>query len=90
VDDSEACTAQFGGIVRRGEVAVAISTGGQAPALAGLVREAVDLVLPAEEELASWLETARALRDQHRAEAVPHERRRQLLLEALVGRELRM
>ena len=40
VDDPPNATAYLGGVVRRSDVTVAISTGGRAPALAGLLREA--------------------------------------------------
>ena len=43
----------LGGVVRREGVTVAISTDGRAPALAGLLREAIDALLPA--ELQAWL-----------------------------------
>ena len=81
VDDPEAATAYGGGVVRRGGVTIAISTDGQAPALAGLLREGLDAILPA--ELGAWTDEARALRSRWRAEAVPMARRRPLLLEAL-------
>ncbi len=42
VDDPPNATAYLGGVVRRYGVIVAISTGGRAPALAGLMREALD------------------------------------------------
>jgi uroporphyrin-III C-methyltransferase / precorrin-2 dehydrogenase / sirohydrochlorin ferrochelatase len=47
VDDPPNATAYLGGVVRRSGVTVAISTGGRAPALAGLLREALDAWLPA-------------------------------------------
>ena len=81
VDDPASASAYGGGIVRRGPVTVAISTGGGAPALAGLLREALEAVLPV--ELETWLQTAQALRPAWRAEGVPMEARRPLLLEAL-------
>ena len=81
VDDVAAASAYAGGVVRRGPVTVAISTGGGAPALAGLLREALEAVLPA--DLERWLDTARALRPGWRAEGVPMAARRPLLLEAL-------
>jgi uroporphyrin-III C-methyltransferase/precorrin-2 dehydrogenase/sirohydrochlorin ferrochelatase len=62
-------------------VAVAISTGGRAPALAGLLREGIEALLP--EQLAPWVERAEALRARWRAEAVPMQERRPLLLTAL-------
>src|SRR5438270_7580425 len=41
VDDPEVATAYLGGVIRRGNVEIAISTGGTAPALAALLREAL-------------------------------------------------
>jgi uroporphyrin-III C-methyltransferase/precorrin-2 dehydrogenase/sirohydrochlorin ferrochelatase len=81
VDDVGAASAYAGGVVRRGPVTVAISTGGGAPALAGLLREALDDLLPP--DLAVWAETARSLRPTWRASGVAMEARRPLLLEAL-------
>jgi uroporphyrin-III C-methyltransferase/precorrin-2 dehydrogenase/sirohydrochlorin ferrochelatase len=81
VDDVAAASAYAGGVVRRGPLTVAISTGGGAPALAGLLREALEAVLPA--DLESWLSTARALRPEWRAGGVPIPARRPLLLQAL-------
>jgi uroporphyrin-III C-methyltransferase/precorrin-2 dehydrogenase/sirohydrochlorin ferrochelatase len=60
VDDPAHATAYLGGVVRRDGVTVAISTDGRAPALAGLLREAIDDVLPA--DLAAWLSAADAAR----------------------------
>jgi uroporphyrin-III C-methyltransferase/precorrin-2 dehydrogenase/sirohydrochlorin ferrochelatase len=81
VDDQASASAYLGGVVRRGEVTLAVSTGGDAPALAGLLREGLEALLP--EDLGRWLETARALRPVWRAEGVPFTARRPLLLEAL-------
>jgi uroporphyrin-III C-methyltransferase / precorrin-2 dehydrogenase / sirohydrochlorin ferrochelatase len=83
VDDVAHATAYLGGVVRRGEVTVAISTGGAAPALAGLLREALDALLPA--DLGEWVALARRLRVEHKRDAVPMERRRPLLLDRLIG-----
>ncbi len=47
VDDPALCTAMFPSIVRRGAVAVAISTGGASPALAAHLRERIEALLPA-------------------------------------------
>ena len=47
VDDPPHATAYLGGVVRRDGVTIAISTDGRAPALAGLLREALDAWLPA-------------------------------------------
>jgi uroporphyrin-III C-methyltransferase / precorrin-2 dehydrogenase / sirohydrochlorin ferrochelatase len=81
VDDPEAATAYAGAVVRRGPVTLALSTGGTAPALAGLLREALEWVLP--DDLESWLATARSLRASWRAAGVPMAERRPLLLQAL-------
>jgi uroporphyrin-III C-methyltransferase/precorrin-2 dehydrogenase/sirohydrochlorin ferrochelatase len=81
VDDPEVASAYTGGVLRRGGVTIAVSTDGRAPALAGLLREGLEAALP--EELESWLETARALRQRQRAEGVPLAERRPQLLQAL-------
>jgi uroporphyrin-III C-methyltransferase/precorrin-2 dehydrogenase/sirohydrochlorin ferrochelatase len=81
VDDPPNATAYLGGVVRRDGVTLAISTSGEAPAIAGMLREALDAMLP--HDLSSWMETARASRVEWRREGVPMERRRPLLLKAL-------
>lgn len=81
VDDPPNATAYLGGVVRRDGVTLAISTSGAAPAMAGLLREGLDALLP--EELPDWMRTARALRPAWRADGVPMEKRRPLLLKAL-------
>ena len=48
VDDPPNASAYLGGVVRRAGVTFAVSTNGDAPALAGLLREALEAVLPAE------------------------------------------
>ena len=81
VDDPDSGSAYMGGVVRRGGVTLAISTSGQAPALAGLLREGLDGVLP--EQLESWVGVARQLRSRWREGGVPLPDRRPQLLEAL-------
>ena len=81
VDDTQSATAYLGGVVRRGPVEVAISTRGLAPALAGLLREAIDAVLPA--DLERWVDVAIAERVAWKKAGVPMAERRPLLLEAL-------
>jgi uroporphyrin-III C-methyltransferase/precorrin-2 dehydrogenase/sirohydrochlorin ferrochelatase len=81
VDDPETATAYTGGVVRRGEAVVAISTGGRAPALAGLLREAIDAVLP--RELGRWVATAEARRADWKRDRIPLATRRPLLLREL-------
>ena len=84
VDDPPNATVYLGGVVRRGGVTVAISTDGQAPALAGLIRQALEALLP-EKEVARWLSTAQEQRRQWIANEVPMDERRPLLLRALAG-----
>ena len=48
IDDPPNATAYLSGVVRRDGVTLAISTRGDAPGLAGLLREALDEVLPAD------------------------------------------
>jgi sulfate adenylyltransferase len=81
VDSPETCSAYAGGVLTRGGVTVAVSSNGEAPALAGLLREALESVLP--EDLDRWLVEARAQRKKWRAEGVPMPQRRPLLLQAL-------
>ncbi len=81
VDDPTAASALTGGVLTKGGATVAISTGGQAPALAGLLREALELLLPW--DLETWVAEARSLREKWKAEGVPMKRRRPLLLKAL-------
>src|SRR3954465_2731259 len=52
VDDPSAASAYGAGALRRGGVTVAVSTDGRAPALAGLLREGLEAVLP--EDLEAW------------------------------------
>jgi uroporphyrin-III C-methyltransferase/precorrin-2 dehydrogenase/sirohydrochlorin ferrochelatase len=81
VDDTRVATAYLGGVVRRGPVEIAISTGGLAPALAGLLREAIEALLP--EELDKWIEVANEARRDWKQRKVPMPERRPLLLRAL-------
>ncbi|MGE5049228.1 MAG: bifunctional precorrin-2 dehydrogenase/sirohydrochlorin ferrochelatase [Deltaproteobacteria bacterium] len=81
VDDVRSASAYLGGVVRRGGVTVAISTGGRAPALAGLLREAVESFLP--DDLGRWTAEAERLRVGWREHGVPMAVRRPLLLRAL-------
>jgi uroporphyrin-III C-methyltransferase/precorrin-2 dehydrogenase/sirohydrochlorin ferrochelatase len=82
VDDPPNATAYAGGIVRKHGVTLAISTDGRAPALSGLLREGLEAVLP-DEDLESWMREATAIRRTWLADAVPMEKRRPLLLDAL-------
>ena len=81
VDDPAAASAYGAGVVRKGGVTVAVSTDGRAPALAGLLREGLEAVLP--DELASWTAEAERVRGLWKAAGVPMAERRPLLLDAL-------
>jgi len=83
VDDMENATAYMGAIVRRAGVTMALSTDGEAPALAGLMREALEALLP--DDLDAWVTSAREARRDWLARGVPMAERRPLLLEALVA-----
>jgi uroporphyrin-III C-methyltransferase/precorrin-2 dehydrogenase/sirohydrochlorin ferrochelatase len=81
VDDPASASAYGAGVIRRGGVTVAVSTDGRAPALAGLMREALEAVLP--DELASWTAEAERVRGLWKAQGIPMAERRPLLLDAL-------
>ena len=81
VDDPANASAYLGGVVRRAGVTIAISTSGEAPALAGVLREAIDALLPA--DLDRWSAAARSLRAEWKARHVPMSERRPLLIDAL-------
>ena len=84
VDDPANASLYLGGVVRRRGVTAAISTDGRAPALAGLIREAIEALLP-EDEVGRWLAAAEAERAGWIAGRVPMERRRPLLVRALAA-----
>src|ERR1700675_5007310 len=82
VDDPSNATAFLSGVVRRDGVTMAISTSGDAPGLTALLREGLDELLP-RRDLASWVREARRQRRRWKAEGVPMEQRRPLLLDAI-------
>jgi siroheme synthase-like protein len=81
VDDTSAASAYGAGTLRRGGVTVAVSTNGRAPALAGLLREGLEAVLP--DDLEAWTAEAERQRADWKASGVPMAERRPRLLEAL-------
>jgi uroporphyrin-III C-methyltransferase/precorrin-2 dehydrogenase/sirohydrochlorin ferrochelatase len=81
VDDPAHGSAYLGGVLRRGGVTIAVSTDGKAPALTGLLREALEAALP--EDVADWVTAAAALREEQKRARVPMGERRPLLLRAL-------
>jgi siroheme synthase-like protein len=81
VDDLASASAYLGGVVRKAGVTLAISTDGSAPALAGLLREGLEAVLP--DDLEQWHDVARQARQDWKLAGVPMEARRPLLLDAI-------
>ncbi len=83
VDDPRHATAFAGSSFRRGPVTVALSTGGEAPALARVLREALERLIG--RDVADWTALATRLREDWRREGVPIDRRRDALLAALAA-----
>jgi uroporphyrin-III C-methyltransferase / precorrin-2 dehydrogenase / sirohydrochlorin ferrochelatase len=81
VDDPAHATAYAGSVVRRAGVTVAFSTNGRAPALAGLLREALDAWLPL--DLDAWMLASDEARREWKRNGVPMEERRPMLLDTL-------
>jgi uroporphyrin-III C-methyltransferase len=81
VDDPATATAYCGGVVRRAGALFAISTEGRAPALAALLREGLDALLPA--DLDRWMARAEELRAEWKKARIAMAERRPKLLEAL-------
>jgi uroporphyrin-III C-methyltransferase/precorrin-2 dehydrogenase/sirohydrochlorin ferrochelatase len=86
VDDPPNATAYLGGIVRRSGATIAISTSGRAPALAGLLREGLDEMLPPDDVLDDWFAQSDELKRRWRATGVPMAERRPELAEAIARR----
>jgi siroheme synthase-like protein len=82
VDDKANASAYGCAILRRGAVSIAISTSGESPALARVIREVLEHALPE----ADWIDAARALRDRWRADGTPFESRFAELVKALKDR----
>lgn len=85
VDDIPNCDFFFGSVVSRGSLQIAISTGGESPALAQRLRREIDEQLP--EDLGTWLENLGELRREVLA-ALPPGEPRKLLLHQLAHRQL--
>lgn len=81
VDDPAPASAYAGSVVTRGGVTIALSTSGLAPAVAGLLREGLDSLLP--EDLEQWVEEAVRQRVVWKRDGVPMGARRGQLLERL-------
>jgi uroporphyrin-III C-methyltransferase/precorrin-2 dehydrogenase/sirohydrochlorin ferrochelatase len=81
VDDPRHATAFAGSTFRRGPVTVSLSTGGEAPALARVLREALERLVGRNAH--DWAALAASLRADWRRDQVPMERRRDALLASL-------
>lgn len=80
-DDPASASAYLGGVVRRDGVTLSISTDGRAPALAGLLREGLNEVLP--DDLDRWMSESDRCRREWKAAGVPMTDRRPRLLAAI-------
>ncbi|AFL51647.1 uroporphyrin-III C-methyltransferase/precorrin-2 dehydrogenase/sirohydrochlorin ferrochelatase [Sinorhizobium fredii] len=74
VDKPQFCQFQFGSIVNRSPVVVAISTDGAAPILAQAIRRRIETLLPP--TIKSWARIAQAIRERVNARLQPGARRR--------------
>jgi uroporphyrin-III C-methyltransferase/precorrin-2 dehydrogenase/sirohydrochlorin ferrochelatase len=81
VDDPPNASAYLGGVIRRSGVTIAISTNGEAPALAGILREGIDALLPP--DLDRWTACAREMRRIWKTDGLPMDARRPRLIDAL-------
>jgi precorrin-2 dehydrogenase/sirohydrochlorin ferrochelatase len=77
VDDPAHCDFYYGSVVKRGSLQIAISTGGQSPALAQRLRKQLEQQFGAEYE--HWLEEIGNARDRLFAKKIEPARRKQLL-----------
>jgi siroheme synthase-like protein len=80
-DDPAVCSAFGAARFEKGGVTVALSSGGRAPGLVALLREALEAVIP--DDAAEWMRVAESARAAWREERVPIARRKPLLLRAL-------
>jgi uroporphyrin-III C-methyltransferase / precorrin-2 dehydrogenase / sirohydrochlorin ferrochelatase len=81
VDDPAHASAFAGSGFTRGPVTIAISTGGEAPALARVMRQALEQLVGPDVE--DWTSMAASLRGEWRRSGVAMEARRDALLEAI-------
>jgi precorrin-2 dehydrogenase/sirohydrochlorin ferrochelatase len=77
VDDPAHCDFYYGAVVRRGELQIAISTGGHSPALAQRLRKKIEREIGAEYE--HWLEQLGVARKRLFAKSLSPVRRKALL-----------
>jgi uroporphyrin-III C-methyltransferase/precorrin-2 dehydrogenase/sirohydrochlorin ferrochelatase len=74
IDQTDLCDVQFGTIVNRSPIVLAISTGGAAPMLGQSIRARIEAVLPL--DLSAWAQAAKALRPRLKAEVKSFRDRR--------------
>jgi precorrin-2 dehydrogenase/sirohydrochlorin ferrochelatase len=77
VDDPAHCDFYYGAVVRRGDLQIAISTGGHSPALAQRLRKKIEREIGAEYE--HWLEQLGVARKRLFAKSLSPVRRKALL-----------
>ena len=77
VDDPENCDFFYPAVVRRGDLQIAISTGGHSPALAQRLREELERQFGP--EYSRWVRELGEVRQQLLAQEIDPEQRRQLL-----------
>jgi uroporphyrin-III C-methyltransferase/precorrin-2 dehydrogenase/sirohydrochlorin ferrochelatase len=87
VDDPQSATAYAAGVIRRGDVTVAISSGGRAPALTRILRTLFSDLLPETAEVEEWLRIADRLRREWRGGGTPMSQRWRRLLQTLAHGE---
>lgn len=85
VDDPEACSFLVPSVIRRGDLTIAISTGGGSPALAKKLRQRLEQTIGP--EYVAFLDVLRALRERARR-AIPDPAERQALYRRAVESDL--
>jgi uroporphyrin-III C-methyltransferase / precorrin-2 dehydrogenase / sirohydrochlorin ferrochelatase len=83
VDDPSNGSAHFVSTIRRGDLVLTLSTGGTAPAMARLLREAIEVLLPP--DLDRWMTMAQTERRRWLRSQIPMARRVPLLAAAICG-----
>jgi uroporphyrin-III C-methyltransferase/precorrin-2 dehydrogenase/sirohydrochlorin ferrochelatase len=84
VDDPVNASAYFAATVKRGDFVLALSTTGTAPAMARLMREALEALLP--EDIDEWLALAKGERERWLRDKIPMSDRLPLLVAAILAR----
>ena len=77
VDDPERCDFYYPAVVRRGQLQIAISTGGQSPALAQRLRRELEMEFG--EEYSGWVEELGKVREKLLSSKLDSDHRKQLL-----------